>query len=79
MTRKKKLMAQEQIDECLKHNISDSDKPNQEEEEQRLLKLLQEVQITTLDDSTFEDSLDGTRIGVTWLIIIENCKIYCIV
>jgi hypothetical protein len=76
MTKQKELIEQEEIHECLKHNISDSDKPNQEK--QQLLKLLQEMQIT-LDDPTLEDSLDGTRIGVTWLIIIENCKIYCIV
>ena len=78
MTKQKELIDQEEMDEYLKHNISDSDKPNQEE--QQLLKLLQEMQITTLDDPTLEDCLDGTRIGVIWLIISErDSKIYCIV
>jgi hypothetical protein len=60
-TKKKDLITRERIDEYLKHNISsNSDKSNQE---QQLLRLLQEMQIT-LDDPTFEDSIEVSRKGV---------------
>ena len=65
-TKKKDLITQEEIDECLKH-ISNSGKTNQEQ----LLELLQEIQIT-LDDSTFEDSIDGTRIRAACTIEISR-------
>lgn len=67
MTRKKDLMTQEEIDECLKRNSNNSDKTNQEQ----LLELLQEMQIT-LDDPTFEDSIDGTRIRAACTIEISR-------
>ncbi len=57
VTKKKDLITQEEIDQCLKHISNNSDKINQEQ----LLNLLQEMHIT-LDDPTFEDSIDGTRI-----------------
>ena len=67
MTRKKDLITQEEIDECLKHISDNSDKTNQEQ----LLELLQEMQIT-LDDPTFEDSIDGTRIRAACTIEISR-------
>ena len=66
VTKKRDLITQEEIDECLKH-ISNSGKTNQEQ----LLELLQEIQIT-LDDSTFEDSIDGTRIRAACTIEISR-------
>jgi hypothetical protein len=69
ITKKKDLITQEEIDECLKHSVSDnSDESNRE---QQLLKLLQEMQIT-LDEPTFEDSIDGTRIRATSTIEISR-------
>lgn len=67
VTKKKNLITQEEIDECLKHISNNSDKTNQE----KLLKLLQEMQIT-LDDPTFEDSIDGTRIRTACTIEISK-------
>jgi hypothetical protein len=67
MTRKKDLITQEEIDECLKRNSNNSDKTNQEQ----LLELLQEMQIT-LDDPAFEDSIDGTRIRAACTIEISR-------
>jgi hypothetical protein len=67
VTKKKDLMTQEEIDECLKHISHNSDKTN----EKQLLELLQEMQIT-LDDPTFEDSIDGTRIRAACIIEISR-------
>ena len=67
MTRKKALITQEEIDECLKRISNNSDKTNQEQ----LLELLQDMQIT-LDDPTFEDSIDGTRIRAACTIEISR-------
>ena len=67
MTRKKDLITQEEIDECLKRISNNTDKTNQEQ----LLELLQEMQIT-LDDPTFEDSIDGTRIRAACTIEINR-------
>ena len=67
MIKKKDLITQEEIDECLKHISNNNDKTNQEQ----LLKLLQEMQIT-LDDPTFEDSIDGTRIRAACTIEISR-------
>ena len=67
MTRKKDLITLEEIDECLKRISNNSDKTNQEQ----LLKLLQEMQIT-LDDPTFEDSIDGTRIRAACTVEISK-------
>jgi hypothetical protein len=67
MTRKKDLITQEEIDECLKRISNNSDKTNQEQ----LLELLQEMQIT-LDDPTFEDSIDGTRMRAACTIEISR-------
>ena len=67
MIKKKDLITQEEIDQCLKHISNNNDKTNQEQ----LLKLLQEMQIT-LDAPTFEDSIDGTRIRAACTIEISR-------
>ena len=67
VTKKKDLITQEEIDQCLKHISNNSDKINQEQ----LLNLLQEMHIT-LDDPTFEDSIDGTRIRAACTIDISR-------
>ena len=67
MTKKKDLITQEEIDQFIKHISNNNDKTNQEQ----VLKLLQEMQIT-LDDPTFEDSIDGTRIRAACTIEISR-------
>jgi hypothetical protein len=64
---KKDLVTQEEIDKCLRYVSDSSDKSAQEQ----LLKLLQEMQIT-LDEHKVEDSIDGTRIRVTYNIDISR-------
>jgi hypothetical protein len=62
MTKKKDLITQEEVDRCLKRTYdNNTNKSNQEQ----LLKLLQEIQII-LDEASFEDSIDGTRIRVNY-------------
>jgi hypothetical protein len=63
MTKKKDLITQEEIDRFLKR-VSDNNK-NSKSNRERVLKLLQEVQII-LDKGLFEDSIDGTRIRVKY-------------
>ncbi|HKG42076.1 MAG TPA: hypothetical protein VKA98_08055 [Nitrososphaeraceae archaeon] len=70
VTKKKELIRQKEIDECLKRISNNSDKTNQEQ----LLELLQEMQIT-LDDPTFEDSIDGTRIRAACTIEISRKRL----
>jgi hypothetical protein len=65
MSKKKDLVIQEEIDKCLRY-ISD-DKSAQEQ----LLKLLQQMQIT-LDEPMVEDSIDSTRIRVTYTTTISR-------
>ena len=65
MSTKKDLVIQEEIDKCLRY-ISDSI-----DESAQLLKLLQEMQIT-LDEPKIEDSIDGARIRVTYIIAIRR-------
>ncbi|HZC48305.1 MAG TPA: hypothetical protein VE244_04495 [Nitrososphaeraceae archaeon] len=67
VTKKKDLITQEEIDQFIKHISNNNDKTNQEQ----VLKLLQEMQIT-LDDPTFEDSIDGTRIRAACTIEISR-------
>jgi hypothetical protein len=69
MTKKKNLNTQEEIDACLRHiSNNNSNKSNQEQ----LLKLLQEMQITLDNNPIFEDSIDGTRIRATSTIEISR-------
>ncbi|MFL6349601.1 MAG: hypothetical protein ACJ72X_15065 [Nitrososphaeraceae archaeon] len=68
MTKKKDLIIQEEVDRFLKRaSDNNTDKSNQEQ----LLKLLQEIQII-LDEVSFEDSIDGTRIRVNYGIEIRR-------
>jgi hypothetical protein len=62
MTKKKDLITQQEIERFLKR-VSDNN-TNKSDQEQ-LLKLLQEMQII-LDEASFEDSIDGTRIRVSY-------------
>jgi hypothetical protein len=62
---KKDLVTQEEIDKCSRY-IS-NDKSAQEQ----LLKLLQQMQIT-LDEPMVEDSIDSTRIRVTYTTTISR-------
>jgi hypothetical protein len=62
MTKRKDLITQEEVDRFLKRaSDNNTNKSNQEQ----LLKLLQEIQII-LDEASFEDSIDGTRIRVNY-------------
>ena len=68
MTKKKDLIIQEEVDRFLKRaSDNNTNKYNQEQ----LLKLLQEIQII-LDEVSFEDSIDGTRIRVNYGIEIRR-------
>ena len=69
MSKKKDLVIQEELDKCLRY-ISRSNNNNKSAQEQ-LLKLLQEMQIT-LDEPIIEDSINGTRIRVTYAIDISR-------
>jgi len=64
---KKGLVTREEIDKCLRY-VSDS---NNKSAQEQLLKLLQETQIT-LDEPKVEDSIDGTRIYVTYTATISR-------
>jgi hypothetical protein len=67
MSMKKDLVTQEEIDKCLRYVSVGRNKSEQEQ----LLKLLQEMQIT-LDEPKVEDSIDGTRIHVTYITAISR-------
>lgn len=67
MTKKKNLVIQEEVDECLARISKSKNKSNQKQ----LLNLLQEMQIT-LDEPVFEDSIDGTRIRIAYNVEISR-------
>ena len=67
MDRKKDLVIPEEIDRCLRYVYNNKNKSAQEQ----LLKLLQEMQIT-LEEPKVEDSIDGTRIRVTYITAISR-------
>jgi hypothetical protein len=69
MSTKKDLVIQQEIDKCLRY-VSGSSNNNKSTQEQ-LLKLLQEVQIT-LDEPIIEDSINGTRIRVTYTTALSR-------
>jgi hypothetical protein len=69
MSKKKDLVIQEEIDKCLRY-VSRNNNSNKSAQEQ-LLKLLQEMQIT-LDEPIIEDSINGTRIRVTYATDISR-------
>src|SRR5919108_3035029 len=72
MSMKKHLVTQEEIDKCLRY-VSVVGRNNKSAQEQQLLKLLQQTQIT-LDEPEIEDSIDGARIRVTYTIAISRKK-----
>ena len=67
MAKKKDLLTREEKDSCLKSISGNNNKLVQEQ----LSKLLDEMQIS-LDEPTFEDSIDSTRIRVTYVIAISR-------
>jgi hypothetical protein len=70
MSTKKDLVIQQEIDKCLRY-VSGSSSNNNKSTQEQLLKLLQEVQIT-LDEPIIEDSINGTRIRVTYTTAISR-------
>jgi hypothetical protein len=73
MSLKKDLVTQEEIDKCLRYVSVVGRNNNSVQEQQQLLKLLQQMQIT-LDEPEIEDSIDGTRIRVTYITAISRKK-----
>jgi hypothetical protein len=67
MAKKKDLLTREEKDSCLKFISGNNNKLVQEQ----LSRLLDEMQIS-LDEPTFEDSIDSTRIRVTYVIAISR-------
>ena len=70
MSKKRDLVIQEEIDNCLRYFSEDKNNNNKSAQEQ-LLRLLQEVQIT-LDEPIVEDSINGTRIRFTYITTISR-------
>ena len=68
---KKDLVTQEEIDKCLRYVSVVGRNNNSAQEQQQLLRLLQQMQIT-LDEPEIEDSIDGTRIRVTYNTTISR-------
>jgi hypothetical protein len=67
MARKKDLLTREEKDSCLKFVSGNNNKSVQEQ----VSKLLDEMQIS-LDEPIVEDSIDGTRIRVTYTIALSR-------
>jgi hypothetical protein len=67
MAKKKDLLTREEKDSCLKLITGNNNKLVQEQ----LSKILDEMEIS-LDEPTFEDSIDSTRIRVTYVIAISR-------
>jgi hypothetical protein len=67
MTKKKDLLTREEKDSCLKLVSGNNNKSVQEQ----LSKLLDEMQIS-LDEPIVEDSIDSTRIRITYVIALSR-------
>jgi hypothetical protein len=67
MAKKNDLLTREEKDSCLKLITGNNNKLVQEQ----LSKILDEMEIS-LDEPTFEDSIDSTRIRVTYVIAIST-------
>ncbi len=67
MAKKKDLLIREEKDSCLKFVSGNNNKSVQEQ----VSKLLDEMQIS-LDEPIVEDSIDGTRIRVTYVIALSR-------
>jgi hypothetical protein len=68
MTNRKNLVSRDEIDRCLSQLSNENNKKSAQE---KLLKLLEEIEIT-LDEPIIEDSIDGTRIRVTYTTTISR-------
>jgi hypothetical protein len=71
MSMKKDLVTQEEIDKCLRY-VSVGRNNDSAQEQQQLLKLLQQTQITLDEPKIEEDSIDGTRIRVIYITAISR-------
>jgi hypothetical protein len=71
MSMKRDLVTQEEIDKCLRYVSVGRNNNSAQEQEQQLLKLLQQIQIT-LDEPKIEDSIDGARIRITYITAISR-------
>ena len=71
MSMKKDLVSREEIERCLRHISHIAGNRSGEEP---LLKLLLEMQIS-LDEPKFEDSIDGTRIRVTYNVDLRRKRV----
>jgi hypothetical protein len=72
--KKKDLVTQEEIDKCLRYvSVVGRNSNSAQEQQQQLLKLLQQMQITS-DEPEIEDSIDGARIRVTYITAISRKK-----
>jgi hypothetical protein len=72
MSMKKDLVTQEEIDKCLRYvSVVGRNNSSAQEQEQQLLRLLQQMQIT-LDEPKIEDSIDGARIRITYITAISR-------
>jgi hypothetical protein len=68
MSKKKDLVNQEEIDKCLRYVSTNN---NNKSAQEQLLKLLQKMQIT-LDEPIVEDSINGTRIRLTYTTAVSR-------
>jgi hypothetical protein len=71
MIDKKDLVTQEEIDTCLSYLSRNNSNNSKSVQEQQLLKVLHEIQIS-LDEPLIEDSIDSTRIRVTHGVTISR-------
>jgi hypothetical protein len=69
---KKDLVTQEEIDKCLRYVSVGRNNNSAQEQEQQLLKLLQQMQITLDEPKIEEDSIDGARIRITYITAISR-------
>jgi hypothetical protein len=72
MSMKKDLVTQEEIDKCLRYVSVVGRNNDSAQEQQQLLKLLQQMQITLDEPKIEEDSIDGARIRVTYITAISR-------
>jgi hypothetical protein len=71
MSKKKDLVTQEEIDKCLRYVSTNTNNNNNKSAQEQLLKLLQKMQIT-LDEPIVEDSINGTRIRLTYTTAVSR-------
>ena len=71
MIGKKELVTEEGVDKLLKHLSDNSESYSYKNSRETLLKLLQDTRIV-LDNSEIDDSIDGTRIRITYTAEISR-------